>query len=228
MHSLYILDIVIERLVFAWVSKKTPTCLPQRHKSCLSFCQINPCGLKLSRNRSAAVASPDGHFKGSKCRIFWQNARDIDPRVASEGSGWEVQHLIWHKSEGKHASGGGGLNPAQSSKKKTAFRKTHWTNADEECHLYTITDLHNTLHYLNHIQKAFWKMMKGWDQLWPVVCLLCLVFDTFAGLRKSILKWRKGFSVCMFFIHELIKLKKNIIHSILFVQLNITLKYMAF
>lgn len=34
------------------------------HKSCLSFCQINLCGLKLSRYRFSSLMSPDGHFKG--------------------------------------------------------------------------------------------------------------------------------------------------------------------
>lgn len=34
------------------------------HKSWLSLCQINLCGLKLSRYRFSALMSPDGHFKG--------------------------------------------------------------------------------------------------------------------------------------------------------------------
>lgn len=46
-------------------SAKTTDISPsRRHKSCLSFCQINQCGVKLSRYGFAALMSPDSHFKG--------------------------------------------------------------------------------------------------------------------------------------------------------------------
>ncbi len=98
-------------------SAKTIDRPPSRHhKSCLRFCQINLCGLKLSRYRFSALVSPDGHFKGwsethvGSLAARWSDSRHRSSCIFRSGSMRSVR-IRCYTCEGKHASGSQGTNP---------------------------------------------------------------------------------------------------------------------
>lgn len=121
-------------------SAKTIDISPSRsHKSCLSFCQINLCGLKLSRYRFAALMSPDGHFKGligDTRRVFGSLLVRLKKLILvplQKRLNEKRLHPMWHLWEktcqwrSRYKS-----YPCWGSSKSTAALWTHRTNKGEQ------------------------------------------------------------------------------------------------